>query len=136
MPIALSIVTPTGETFRGEVESVVLPGSEGDFGVLENHERFLTPLRVGAVEIRRADDTLYAAIASGFAEVGAEGVTVLVDACDLAHEIDVAEAELARDLAEQKLAQIGVDEAAERREHYEEALELAHLRVDVGKRAS
>ena len=136
MPVSLTIVTPTGEAFQGEVESVVLPGSEGDFGVLENHERFLTPLRVGAVEIQQADDTLYAAIASGFAEVGADGVTVLVDACDLANEIDVAEAELARDLAEQKLAQLHGDEAAERREQYEEALELAHLRVDVAKRHS
>ena len=51
MSLELTIVTPEGETFSGEVEQVVLPGSEGDFGVLEGHERFLSPLNHGALEI-------------------------------------------------------------------------------------
>ena len=45
MPVELVIVTPQGEAYRGPVDSVVLPGTEGEFEVLENHERFLTPLR-------------------------------------------------------------------------------------------
>ena len=87
MAVALTIVTPSGEAFRGDVDTVLLPGSEGDFGVLENHERFLTPLRIGGIEIDRAGEILFAAIGQGFAEVGADGVTVLVDSCDLADEM-------------------------------------------------
>ena len=52
MSIDLTIVTPQGIVFQGPVESVVLPGAEGEFGVLENHERFLSPLRTGEVEIK------------------------------------------------------------------------------------
>ena len=56
MPFDLTIVTPEGEAYRGSVERVVLPGSEGEFGVLANHERFLSPLRVGPVEIRKVSN--------------------------------------------------------------------------------
>ena len=42
MALELSIVTPEGQAYDGAVESVVLPGSEGDFGILEGHERLLT----------------------------------------------------------------------------------------------
>jgi F-type H+-transporting ATPase subunit epsilon len=134
MPIALHIVTPGGEVFRGEVASVVLPGSEGDFGVLPEHERFLTPLRIGEIEVHHNQETLHAAIGSGFADVTGREVAVLVDSCELAHTIDLARAELARERAEQGLASLG-DAEAERRREFEEALERARTRIAVaGKR--
>jgi F-type H+-transporting ATPase subunit epsilon len=136
MSVALTIVTPRGEAFRGDVETVLLPGSEGDFGVLENHERFITPLRIGGIEITRRDDTLFAAIGEGFAEVGADGVTVLVDSCDLAHDMDLAEEELAQERAQQGLARLGVDESAERRAQFERELELARHRVEIARKAA
>ena len=68
MPFELSIVTPQGESYNGPVDSVVLPGSEGDFGVLPEHERFLSPLRIGAVEIVAPTEHFHAVIAEGFAE--------------------------------------------------------------------
>ncbi len=108
MPIDLVIVTPGGEALRGPVESVVLPGSEGEFGVLPQHERFLTPLRIGAVEIRTTGETLYAAIADGFAEGSGDQVVVLVDECYKAHEIDLEHATLTREEAEQALAELGI----------------------------
>jgi F0F1-type ATP synthase epsilon subunit len=46
--LELVIVTPTGEVYHGPVATVVLPGTEGDFGVLPGHERFLAPLRIGS----------------------------------------------------------------------------------------
>ncbi len=52
MPIELVVVTPEGEAFSGLVEEVVLPGVEGEFGVLEAHERFLSALDHGCIEIR------------------------------------------------------------------------------------
>jgi len=72
MPLDLTIVTPSGSAFRGEVDSVVLPGSEGDFGVLPEHERFLCPLRVGELQIQRGGQTTYAAVSEGFAEARCE----------------------------------------------------------------
>jgi len=49
VPIALSIVTPERPIVETDVDSVVLPGSEGDFGVLPGHEALLAPLREGPV---------------------------------------------------------------------------------------
>ena len=84
MSLELSIVTPQGEAFRGPIEAVVLPGSEGDFGVLPRHERLLTPLREGEVEIRTSAGTRKATISEGFADVSATEVVVLVTSCAFA----------------------------------------------------
>lgn len=135
MPFDLSIVTPQGEAYHGPTESVVLPGSEGDFGVLPQHERFLTPLRIGAVQIRTASGTLWAAIADGFAEVSGESVVVLVESCELAGDIDTASAEHEQARAEQELAALDRDENEERYARYEAALEWAKSRVEVSRKA-
>ena len=134
MPIELVIVTPQGEIWRGPVEAAVLPGSEGDFGVLPNHERFLTPLRVGAVEIRTATETLVAAVAEGFADVTGDEVAVLVEACEFASQIDRERAQAALERAERELSEIdrGGDES--RRVECESALQRARNRVAVGER--
>ncbi len=134
MPFDLTIVTPEGLAYQGSVERVVLPGSEGDFGVLESHERFLSPLRVGEVEIRTAEDTLYAAIAGGFAEVDGDAVSVLVDSCELEHEIDAARADAALIAAQQELERVAGDEDPERYRAFEAALDHARARVAVSRR--
>lgn len=115
MPIELAIVTPEREVFTGSVEGVVLPGSEGDFGVLPGHERFLAPLRIGEAEIRSAASTQWAAVSEGFAEVTDGRVVVLVDTCELADQIDVARAEKARDTAQARVDAVrsGVDETSD-----------------------
>ena len=135
MPIELVIVTPFGERFRGDVHSVVLPGTEGDFGVLEQHERFLSPLRTGEVEIRTASGSRYAAIDEGFAEVTGERVTLLAQSCEIADEIDVARAEMARDRAREELGALGVDERQARYAEYETSLRRAENRLAVSRKA-
>lgn len=93
MPTELIIVTPQGESFRGPVDQVVLPGSEGEFGVLQLHERFLAPLAAGAAEIKTAQGSRWAALGSGFADVSAEQVVVLVDSCRLVADKESAQRE-------------------------------------------
>ena len=134
MSIDLTIVTPQGIVYRGPVESVVLPGAEGEFGVLENHERFLSPLRTGEVEIKSGEGSIFAAIAQGFADVVGDEVTVLVESCEVSGEIDVARAELARERARQGLAQLDHDADRERLEEFEAALERAENRLAVSSR--
>jgi F-type H+-transporting ATPase subunit epsilon len=134
MALELTIVTPSGPAYRGDVESVVLPGSEGDFGVLPGHERFLTALRTGEVTIHAGGQTIYAASGGGFADVSAEQVNVLVDSCELASEIDTARAELARQRAEQGLATLDRDADAARIAEFEAALVRARNRLAVCQR--
>ncbi len=133
MPIDLTIVTPSGPAYRGDVDSVVLPGSEGDFGVLPGHERFLTALRPGEIQIKTGNQTIYAASSPGFADVSGEQVTVLVDACELAADIDPARAEQARQRAEQDLAGSGSSDPA-RAAELQAALERANNRIAVSQR--
>jgi F-type H+-transporting ATPase subunit epsilon len=135
VPLQLTIVTPQGPAYSGEVASVVLPGSEGDFGVLPSHERLLAPLRIGEVEIHTDSESIFAAIASGFAEVNGEEVVVMVESCEAAADVDLARAELAHERAEQGLATLGEDENSRRLVDYEAALERARNRIAVAKRA-
>ena len=86
MALELAIVTPAGEAYQGPVDAVVLPGSEGDFGVLPRHERLLTALREGEVEIRTAAGVQRATISEGFADVSGSEVVVLVTRCQLLDE--------------------------------------------------
>jgi F-type H+-transporting ATPase subunit epsilon len=86
MPLELTIVTPLGEAFHGPVDAVVLPGSEGDFGVLPRHERLMTSLRVGELEIRTGSGTKRASISEGFADVSGEQVVVMVASCQFEGE--------------------------------------------------
>jgi F-type H+-transporting ATPase subunit epsilon len=130
--IELVIVTPQGEAYRGSVDSVVLPGSEGDFGVLEGHERFLCPLRTGALEIKTSGASLFAAIGGGFADVNGAEAAVLVESCEIATDIDVARAETARGNAQQGLANPDPEEEdGEARGEHSAALARAENRLVV-----
>ena len=136
MPFELVIVTPGREVYRDSVEGVVLPGSEGDFGVLEGHERFLSPLRMGRAEIRTGQGTLAAAVDAGFARVEGRSVSVLVEACELAGEIDVAAARAAEERAREELGGLGLqaDAAARARLQAELAWARNLLAVAEGDR--
>jgi F-type H+-transporting ATPase subunit epsilon len=109
--LELVIVTPEGQAYSGTVDQVVLPGSEGEFGVLESHERTLAPLQHGAVEIKTASGSEWIALSNGFADVGADRVVVLADSCVLASAIDkdAVQAELSE--AQTELSSLGDDEA-------------------------
>lgn len=78
--LKLSIVTPNGSIFDGEVKSVVLPGIDGEFGVIPDHSSLVTTLDVGVIEITNTNATIDAiAINWGHAKVNETSVDVLVD---------------------------------------------------------
>ncbi|MCC6641797.1 MAG: ATP synthase F1 subunit epsilon [Deltaproteobacteria bacterium] len=104
MPFELSIVTPEGTAFQDRVSSVVLPGTEGQFGVLPGHVRFLTPLAIGEAVIQTTQGSRYAALSDGFAEVRQDHVVVMVETCEFGSSIDVARAERAKARAEAAIA--------------------------------
>jgi F-type H+-transporting ATPase subunit epsilon len=106
MSFHLTVVTPEGEAFDKPVDSVVLPGSEGEFGVLAGHEPFMTGLRAGTLRIQTGGEELVAAVGRGFAEVHEDQVSVLVGSCEFAHEIDRSRAEIARDRALSQLKEM------------------------------
>lgn len=76
--IHLEIVTPMGMIYDGEVSAVVLPGSEGEFGVLKGHASLVSSLKAGVIDIEKQDSKHeFVAIDSGYAEVNEFKITVL-----------------------------------------------------------
>jgi F-type H+-transporting ATPase subunit epsilon len=133
MALELVVVTPEGEAFAEPVDQVVLPGAEGDFGVLESHEKFLAPLKPGPMEIKLAGGrSEWAAVSDGFAEVSSTRVVVLVDECSKADEIDIEHARTTVDETERALQEIAdTPEEADRRARLESALVRANVLIDV-----
>ncbi len=132
MSLELVIVTPQGEAYRGPVERVVLPGSEGDFGVLAGHERFLCPLRTGEIQITtEGGGAVGAAVAGGFADVGDAQAVVLAESCETADQIDFARAEQARARAEEALASISAATDPAAFLEHDSALRRAVNRISV-----
>ena len=103
--LTLEIVTPDRALLRQEVDEVVVPGSQGEFGVLPGHTPLLSTLKIGELWYRQGQDKYYLAIAFGFVEVLPDRVTVLAQVGERAQEIDVQRAERAKQRAEQRLAQ-------------------------------
>jgi F-type H+-transporting ATPase subunit epsilon len=103
--LLLEIVTPDRALIREEVDEVVVPGTEGEFGVLPGHTPLLSSLKVGELWYRQGQEKHYLAIAFGFVEVLPDRVTVLADIGERAQEIDVQRAERAKQRAEQRLSQ-------------------------------
>jgi F-type H+-transporting ATPase subunit epsilon len=104
MALRLSVVTPERALVETEADSVVAPGAEGEFGVLPGHAPFLAPLRAGVVSWTSNGRSAAAAVSGGFAEVSAEGVTLLARTAELAEAIDRERAERALARAREKLA--------------------------------
>jgi F-type H+-transporting ATPase subunit epsilon len=126
------LVSPEKLVFSGEVEAVVVPGSEGEFTVLKNHAPLMSVLKPGIVEI---DETTTRKsklfVRGGFADASAHGLTILAEFAIPLEELDSAK--IAADLkdAEEDVADAQTDEArrlaAEKRD---QLLELkAALRI-------
>src|SRR5215203_271320 len=90
--IALNIVTPD-QSRSFEVDEVVMPGQEGDFGVLPGHTPLFAGLRTGTMWYRQGAEKHFLAVSVGFAEVLPDRVTVLAQVAESAEDLDEARAE-------------------------------------------
>ncbi len=81
MALHFELVTPEKLVRSEEVHMVVVPGAEGEFGVLEGHAPFMSTIRDGAVQVFKTDGAAPEEIQvrGGFAEVGENGLTVLAE---------------------------------------------------------
>lgn len=113
-PIRLAVVTPERAVLEEEVEAVVLPGVRGAIGILPHHAPMVVALRPGVLRYRQAGRTFRVAVTGGFFEFGGGRATVLADAAELGHEIDVERARRALERARQRLQKPSPDLDVER----------------------
>ncbi len=104
MPIHCEIVSQDRMVYQGDADIVVLPGVEGEMGILPHHAPLLTTLKMGVIKVRAHGKEEIFTVAGGVAEVQPEIVTVLADAAENVEEIDIARAEAARKRAEDMLS--------------------------------
>jgi F-type H+-transporting ATPase subunit epsilon len=83
------LVSPEELVFSGEVEHVVVPGTEGEFGVLAGHAPLVAMLKPGILKILGPNEQRILVV-GGFAEVSPEGLTVLADRAMPVEEVDPA----------------------------------------------
>jgi len=134
----VEVVTPDGEVYHEDVGMVVLPGIEGELGILPRHQPLVTLLAVGETRIRRRDGEWdYVATGIGYAQVLFDRVLVVVDHGELAGAIDVRRASDAEARAKARLQERGDpgDQAEVDYFRAEQALKRAENRLRVSKRA-
>ena len=132
MSLLLEIVTPERLAYSDTVDSVVLPGSEGELGVLPHHAPLVSTLGIGELRIRKGGQEEAFAIVGGFLQVRPDKVVVMAETADMASEIDLETAQQARRDAEKAL-ESGYHEAADMA-MARAALQQALLRIRVAER--
>ena len=102
MPLQLEIVTPERLAYEDEVDMVLVPGIDGELGILPHHTPLVSLLGVGELEIRKGGSEEIFAIAGGFLQVRPDKVVVMAETADLGSEIDLEKAQEARREAERR----------------------------------
>jgi F-type H+-transporting ATPase subunit epsilon len=129
MTLHLEIVTPERLAYSDDVDMVLVPGVEGELGILPHHTPLVSLLGMGELKIRKGGQEDVFAIAGGFLQVRPDKVVVMAETASLAAEIDLERAQEARREAERALESgfhEGVDLSAARAEL---ARTLLHIRV-------
>lgn len=91
-PFNLEIVTPDRKFFEGQTEMVIVRTTEGDIGILHDHEPLVAPVSIGKIRIRKDGAFVTAACAGGFLTVDEDKVVIVTDAAEWAEEIDIERA--------------------------------------------
>jgi F-type H+-transporting ATPase subunit epsilon len=104
--LTLEIVTPEKMTFSGTVEEVTIPGTEGEFQVLKGHVSLLSSVDIGELSFTQDHKKTHYSVNTGYAEVTASKVTVLVETAERSDLIDVERAHRAKERAQEILAKL------------------------------
>jgi F-type H+-transporting ATPase subunit epsilon len=108
--LRLEIVTPEQKTYSDEVDSVVIPGIEGELGVLPEHAPLMTQLVPGELRVLKGGQELRLAVGQGFVKISAHEVAVLTDMAVMESEIDETAAEEAVRRAEEAMKSTKMNE--------------------------
>ncbi|HVE15931.1 MAG TPA: F0F1 ATP synthase subunit epsilon [Chthoniobacterales bacterium] len=101
--LKLEIVTPEAKIYSEDVSSVLVPGAEGELGVLPEHMPLLTQLAAGELRIVKDGQESVLAVGEGFVEITPTTVSVLTDMAVAESDIDETAAEAAIKRAQEAL---------------------------------
>jgi len=133
----VSLVTPEGSAFEGDVEMLVVPGADGEIGVLARHAPLVALLNAGSTRIyrdRSSGDVLEFATGPGFFKVEQDRALALVDDAVEAREIDDARAQTQLEEARAELERIESGESDADRWQLEQRVKHAENQLTVSGR--
>ena len=131
---ALSLVTPEGAAFEGEVEMLIVPGDAGEIGVLARHAPLVAMLKAGSTRIyrdRSTEDMVEFATGPGFFKVEQDRALALVDDAVDAREIDTARAQEQLEAAKAELDRVERGESDADRWQLEQRIRHAENQLAV-----
>ena len=108
--LKLEIVTPEAVVYSEDVETVTLPGTEGEMGIYPNHVPLMTKVKAGELIARRSGKDEPLVVGEGFAEVTGNHVAILTENAINSRDIDEAAVTEARAKAEKRLEEGDVSE--------------------------
>ena len=130
----VSLVTPEGAAFEGEVEMIIVPGEAGEIGVLARHAPLVAMLKAGSTRIyrkREPDDVVEFATGPGFFKVEQDRALALVDDAVDAKHIDKARAQEQLETARAELERVGQGESDADRWQLEQRIKHAENQLAV-----
>ena len=130
--LLLEVVTPEKLLLSQQVDEVIAPGTEGEFGVLPGHAHFLSTLTIGELRYRVGEVTSHMSVLWGFAQVTPTKVTILAEIAEKAEDIDVERAEANVAKAQRRLEVGGLPSELKEAQI---SLEKARLRKKIAERA-
>lgn len=133
MPIRVEIVSQDRIVFEGDADIVVVPGVDGEMGILPNHAPLLSTLKFGILKVRYQGQEEDFAVSGGVVEIQPDIITILADAAENVAEIDVARAEASKRRAEEMLKH-GPPPDTDAYLAMEAALRRSNLRLEAVKR--
>ena len=134
----LSLVTPEGAAFEGEVEMLVVPGDAGEIGVLARHAPLVAMLKAGSTRIYRdrdSEDIVEFATGPGFFKVEQDRALALVDDAVEARQIDAGRAQEQLETAQAELERVERGESDADRWQLEQRIRHAENQLNVAGRA-
>ena len=131
---ALSLVTPEGAVFEGEVEMLIVPGDAGEIGVLARHAPLVAMLKAGSTLVYRdrdSQDVLEFATGPGFFKVEQDRALALVDDAVDVDEIDAERARALLEAAQAELERVESGDSEEDRWQLEQRVKHAENMLTV-----
>ena len=134
---SVSLVTPEGPAFEGDIEMLIVPGADGEFGVLARHAPLVALLNAGSTRVyrdRSSEDVLEFATGPGFFKVEQDRALALVDDAVEAREIDDARAREQLETAQAELERVERGESDADRWQLEQRIRHAENQLAVAGR--
>src|SRR4030066_2450034 len=133
MSIRCEIVSQDRQVYAGDADMVIVPGVQGEMGILPNHAPLLSNLKFGILRVRFQGQEQVFTIAGGVIEVQPDLITIMADGAENVFEIDVSRAEAAKRRAEELLKQ-GPPPDTDVYLKIESSLRRSNLRLEAVKR--